>query len=293
MSNYTMAQIVSLTGIKSHTLRKWESRYNFLEPLRTDTNIRYYTDEQLKKLLNIGILTRNGYRISKIDGMSEADMHAQVSKILLEGSPEDEISALILSVMTLNEDEFDRTVNAEIIKTGLISTITGLIYPFLAQVGVLWGVNKVMPAQEHFISNLIRQKIFTAIELLPKPLANAPKAVLFLTENENHEIGLLLASYIAQKIGWRVYYLGQNVPIENLKMVADITKPDVLVTMFIVQTAKTIETRLRNLSSQLDVPIIVSGYVENPESLTSISEQIHYLSRPDEFIPLLNTIKAH
>ena len=71
MSVYTMAQIVALTGVKAHTLRKWETRYNFLEPERTDTNIRYYSDKQLKKLMNIGILTRNGYRISKIDKMSD------------------------------------------------------------------------------------------------------------------------------------------------------------------------------------------------------------------------------
>ncbi|MDW5287495.1 MerR family transcriptional regulator [Formosa sp. PL04] len=291
MSNYTMAQIVSLTGIKSHTLRKWESRYNFLEPLRTDTNIRYYTDEQLKKLLNIGILTRNGFRISKIDGMSEEDIHNEVTKILLEGSSEDEVSALILSMITLNEDEFDATINAQILKMGLISTITGLIYPFLAQVGVLWGVNKVMPAQEHFISNLIRQKIFTAIELLPKPLPNAPKAILFLPEHEDHEIGLLVASYIAQKIGWRVYYLGQNVPNENIKMVAEITKPDILVTMFITHSRKSIESRLLGLTQELDIPIAVSGYIENPDDLKIISEHIHYLSRPEDFIPLLQTIK--
>ncbi len=287
-----MAQIVSLTGIKSHTLRKWESRYNFLEPLRTDTNIRYYTDKQLKKLLNIGILTRNGFRVSKIDGMTDNEIHEQVSHILLEGSAEDEITALILSIMTLNEDEFDKTVNAEILKTGIISTITGLIYPFLAQVGVLWGVNKVMPAQEHFISNLIRQKIFTAIELLPKPLPDAPRAVLFLPENENHEIGLLLASFIAQKIGWRVYYLGQNVPNENIKMVTEITKPDVLVTMFITHTLKSIQKRLTSITNELNIPIIVSGYIEEPGSIESISSSIHYLSKPDEFIPLLNSIKA-
>ena len=292
MSNYTMAQIVSLTGIKSHTLRKWESRYNFLDPLRTDTNIRYYTDDQLKKLLNIGILTRNGIRISKIDGMSEEGIHNEVTKILLEASSEDEVSALILSMITLDEDEFDAIINAKILKTGLITTITGLIYPFLAQVGVLWGINKVMPAQEHFISNLIRQKIFTAIELLPKPLPNAPRALLFLPEQENHEIGLLVASYIAQNIGWRVYYLGQNVPNENIKMVAEITKPDILVTMFITQSKKSIESRLYGLTDDLDIPIAVSGYIENPEDLKSISEHIFYLKKPEDFIPLLKAIKA-
>ncbi|QDO92800.1 MerR family transcriptional regulator [Formosa sediminum] len=290
MSNYTMAQIVSLTGIKSHTLRKWESRYNFLEPLRTETNIRYYTDEQLKKLLNISILTRNGFRISKINEMSETELHNEVSNILLEGSAEDEISALILSVMTLDEDEFDKTVNAEILKTGLITTITGLIYPFLAQIGVLWGVNKVMPAQEHFISNLIRQKIFTAIELLPKPLKNAPKAVLFLPENEHHEIGLLLASFIAQKIGWRVYYLGQNVPDENINMVTEITNPDVLVTMFITHSYKSVAQKLKKITSEINLPLIVSGYIEHPNLLTSISNSIHYLSTPEDFVPLLKTI---
>ncbi len=288
-----MAQIVSLTGIKSHTLRKWESRYNFIEPLRTDTNIRYYTDEQLKKLLNISILTRNGFRISQVDKLTDEEINTQVSKILLKGAPEDEVSALILSTINFNEDEFDLVMNAQILKTGLISTITGLIYPFLAQVGVLWGVNKVMPAQEHFISNLIRQKIFSAIELLPKPLANAPKAVLFLPENEDHEIGLLLASYMAQHIGWRVFYLGQNVPDENIKMVTDITKPDLLVTMFITQHSKSIPTRLTQLIKTINIPLVVSGYIEDPKSLTALSPLIHYLSKPDEFIPLLQNMNTN
>ncbi|WP_194766785.1 MerR family transcriptional regulator [Tamlana sp. I1] len=292
MSNYSMAHIVALTGIKSHTLRKWESRYDFLKPKRTETNIRYYTDEQLKKLLNICILTRNGIRISQINKLTDEDIRVKVTEILLEGTSEDEISALILSTLSLNEDEFDKVINAQILKTGLISTITGLIYPFLAQVGVLWGVNKVMPAQEHFISNLIRQKIFSAIELLPKPLPNAPKAVMFLPENEDHEIGLLLASFIAQKLGWRVYYLGQNVPNENIKMVTEITNPDLLVTMFITQDSKTIESRLASLIQDVNLPIALSGYIEKPENLKSLSAQVHYLSKPEEFIPLLNGLSA-
>ncbi|WP_435137047.1 MerR family transcriptional regulator [Formosa sp. A9] len=293
MSKYTMAQIVTLTGIKSHTLRKWESRYNFLIPERTSTNIRYYTDLQLKKLLNIGILTRNGYRISKIDKMSDDEIHDAVSKIVLDGAPEDEVSALIVSTINLNEDDFSAVINNNILMSGLISTVTQLIYPFLAQVGLLWGTNKIMPAQEHFVSNLIRQKMFSAIELLPKPLADAPKALLFLPEHEQHEIGLLLASFIAQKLGWRVYYLGQNVPTENIVSITNITTPDLLVTMFISQVSEDrIAEQLSAYLNAVTIPIAVFGHIPSPDAITQLSAQIKYLQKPTDFIQLIQTFKS-
>ncbi|MGJ5641936.1 MerR family transcriptional regulator [Formosa sp. S-31] len=284
MSKYTMAQIVSLTGIKSHTLRKWESRYSFLVPERTETNIRFYTDTQLKKLLNIGILTQNGYRISKIDAMTEAEIHQLVSELVLKGAPKDEVKALILAMMHMDQDRIHDIINAEQLKSGLITCITQLIYPFLNQVGVLWGNSKVMPAQEHFISNIIKQKLFTAIELLPKPQSNAPKALLFLPENEHHEIGLLLASYITQKLGWRVFYLGQNVPTENIKTIIEISEPDIAVTMFTTSTEERMKALLKTYITFSDIPILTFGPIKNPDFLKRLSHKIKFLSTPEALI---------
>jgi DNA-binding transcriptional MerR regulator len=283
-----MAQIVALTGVKAHTLRKWETRYSFLEPERTDTNIRYYTDAQLKKLMNIGILTRNGFRISKIDKMSDKEIHDQIAKSLLNSSKEDEISALIISTLEMDEVAFDTIINEQIIKNGLLATTTQVIYPFLNQIGVLWGINKVMPAQEHFVSNLIKKKMFAAIDRLPHSKKDAPVLLMFLTENEHHEIGLLLAYYIARDLGWKVYYLGQNVPTNNIKQVIEVVKPKMMLSMFITPTLEPAEVKLEAILKQVKIPLIVSG---NPEVVEQIinDKRIVYLSHPDDLINLLKS----
>ncbi|HAI17027.1 MAG: MerR family transcriptional regulator [Xanthomarina sp.] len=289
MSVYTMAQIVALTGVKAHTLRKWETRYNFLEPERTDTNIRYYSDKQLKKLMNIGILTRNGYRISKIDKMSDEEIHKHIATTLIESSEEDDISALIISALEMDEVTFDSILKEQIVKRGLLQTTTQIIYPFLNQIGVLWGINKVMPAQEHFVSNLIKKKMFAAIDALPYPKEDAPVILMFLTENEHHEIGLLLAYYMARDLGWKVYYLGQNVPTENIQQVIDIVKPNAMLSMFITPTQESIKTKLDAILEQTNLPYWVSG---NPAVIEDVMEddRIGFISKPDDLILKLKQI---
>ncbi len=286
-----MAQIVALTGIKAHTLRKWETRYNFLDPERTDTNIRYYSDDQLKKLLNIGVLTRNGYRISKIDKMSDTEIHETISDRIIEGNYEDEISGLVISMLNMDEVSFNEILRTQIVKKGLLATVTELVYPFLNQVGVLWGINKVMPAQEHFISNLIKRKMFASIDLLAYPKNNAPSILMFLTEDEYHEIALLLAYYIAREMGWRVYYLGQDVPTENIKQVIEEVKPNLMLTMFVTPTERPTGSKVEAILQQGDVPLLVSG---NPTNLATIvdDKRIIYLSHPNDLIDNLKKIKS-
>ena len=290
MSTYTMAQIVALTEIKAHTLRKWETRYSFLEPERTDTNIRYYTDTQLKKLMNIGILTRKGYRISKIDKMSDEEIHELISESLLDSSEEDEISGLIIATLEMDEVAFDTILKTHIKNKGLLTTTTQLIYPFLNQVGVLWGINKVMPAQEHFVSNLIKRKMFSAIDMLPYPKKGAPVILMFLTTNEHHEIGLLLAYYMARNMGWNVYYLGQNVPANNINKVIEVVHPKLMLSMFITPTQQPIKIKLEAILKQTNVPLLISG---NPEILKDCmnDERIVYISHPNNLIEILQKME--
>lgn len=287
MATYSMAEIATLTGIKAHTLRKWESRYNFIIPHRTDTNIRYYSDEQLRKLLNIGILVRNGNRVSQIDKMSEAEIGEQVSNILIDSKNSDEIDALIVSMIEMDELAFDKIIDRNVAHKGLLTTVTEVIYPFLNQIGILWTTHKAMPAQEHFISNLIRQKIFAAIEKLPLAKRDAPKLVLFLLEDEDHEIGLLLANYIAREMGWRVYYLGIKVPLENIEKVVEIVQPQLLLSLFILNRPKWVKSKIDLLTSKTNVPLAISGNYQNLVEI-DIPEQVNCLKNPQEMMDMLS-----
>ena len=161
---YSIAQAVALSGISAHTLRKWESRYTFLKANRTDTNIRYYTDDQIKKIMNVSILIKHGYRVSKIDRMSNDEVHDIIANLLLKSDNDLEIKTLVLAMINMDEDKFDSILNVNISQNGLLKAVTDLIYPFLVNIGVLWGTSKIMPAQEHFVSSIIRKKMFSKID---------------------------------------------------------------------------------------------------------------------------------
>jgi len=287
MATYSMAEMATLTGINAHTLRKWESRYDFIVPQRTNTNIRYYSDQQLRKLLNIGILVRNGNRISQIDKLTDDEINEQVSNILIDSNQSDEINAMIISMIKMDELAFDEIIDRNVASKGLLVTVTEVIYPFLNQIGVLWTTHKAMPAQEHFISNLIRQKIFAAIEKLPLAKPKAPKIVLFLLEDEDHEIGLLLANYIAREMGWRVYYLGAKVPMENIERVIEITKPQLLLSLFILNRPKWVKSKIDLMTSKTNVPLAISGNYHNFKEI-DIPAQVNCLKNPQEMMDMLS-----
>lgn len=284
MITYSVAQVEALTGIKAHTLRIWERRYDFLSPERTATNIRYYSDEQLKKLLNFGILVRNGYRISKLEKMTDEEVYDIVTKVLADPSSEtsDEMKGLTLSMLEMNEEDFDNIFERQVLRKGFLRTITEVIYPFLQYVGVLWTTNKAMVAQEHYISNLIRQKLISAIERLSIPQSDAPSIVLFLLEGEEHEIGLLLATFMAKEKGWKVYYLGQGVPVVNIKKVIDITEPSLIMSMFVTPKANKINNFIKDVMEGNQVPFVISGSAENLQAITD-SDLILKVSSPYEF----------
>ena len=293
MITYSVAQVEALTGIKAHTLRIWERRYDFLDPQRTPTNIRFYSDEQLKQLLNFGILVRNGYRVSKLNKMTDEEVYEEVTKVLADPASEssDEMRGLTLSMLEMNEEDFDNIFERQVIRKGFLRTVTETIYPFLQYVGVLWTTNKAMVAQEHYISNLIRQKLIAAIERLSIPQKGAPSLVLFLLEGEEHEIGLLLASFVAKEMGWKVYYLGQGVPVVNIKKVIEIAEPNLMMTMFVTPKVNKVNRFIGTILEGNDVPFLISGSVENLNAVVD-SERLLKISSPAEFQEHLIRINA-
>jgi DNA-binding transcriptional MerR regulator len=223
---FTIKELESLSGIKAHTIRIWEQRYHFLKPDRTSTNIRTYSNEELKTLLTVALLNKYGYKISRIDEMQ----HEQRSQALLglnhaEARTEYLVNDLIGNMIDLKALEFEELLNTYIEPHGLIATINEIVFPFLEKVGLLWQTNKLIPAQEHVVSNIIRQKVISAIDSLPEPNKKQPLFLLFLPEYEHHELGLLFVYYLLKKKKFPVLYLGANVPIKDVQYVVQVMKP--------------------------------------------------------------------
>lgn len=233
MGKYSIKELEKLSGIKAHTIRIWEKRYNLIQPSRTSTNIRYYSDDDLKKIINVSALNAHGIKISSIAQLSESAISQQVYELSThESSADIHIDKLITSMLDLQEEKFVEDLDLLESKFGFELTITNIIYPFLVKIGVLWQTGNISPAHEHFISNLIRQRLMVAIHSLKIPSKKSLRVVLYLPENELHEIGLLFHHYVVRKAGFLTYYLGQSVPFEDLKKVCEIHKPHILITSF-------------------------------------------------------------
>ncbi len=230
MSTYSIKELEKLSGIKAHTIRIWEKRYKIVEPHRTTTNIRSYSDEDLKKIINVSLLNAHGLKISKIARLSAGEIIQRVSDLSQQSSEAGvSIDQLILAMVDLDEEQFDKILRNLVRQQGFEKAMTEIVYPFLEKIGVLWHTGKITPAQEHFISNLIRQKIIAAIDALPIPDKTKPGVVLFLPDEEMHELGLLFYHYVTRKSGLRTYYLGQMVPYGDLLSVCDTHRPSFLI----------------------------------------------------------------
>ena len=232
MSVYSIKEVETLSGIKAHTLRIWEQRYDFLRPERTDTNIRHYTDDQLKLILNVATLNRSGIKISKIVAMDEKELASKVLKSYdLTAEPDSLTDSLIHAMLDFDEKRFEKALSSAIVKLGFEDTFTKLIVPFLVRTGALWSTGAVRVVQEHFITSLIRRKICAAIDsVYVQENKNKKKFILFLPEGETHELVLLYSEYLLRKNGHDVAYLGSSLPFEELSFVSAAFKPDYLVT---------------------------------------------------------------
>lgn len=262
MSTYSIKDLEQLSGIKAHTLRIWEQRYNLLNPKRTDTNIRFYDDEDLKLILNVALLNDNGYKISKIASMDSEEMRAEVMKLTERTlTHDDQIHALTICMIEMDEERFDKVLSTNILKLGFEQTMMNIIYPFMSKIGVLWQTGAINPAHEHFISNLVRQKLIVAIDgQVPSSLGK--KFLLFLPEGELHEISLLFASYLIKSKGNKVVYLGQNTPNEDLLTVFKIHEPDYMMTVITTSpSSEYAQEYLNKLSANFSTAqILVTGY---------------------------------
>jgi Predicted transcriptional regulators len=233
--HYSIRDVELLTGITAFKLRAWEKRYNGLLPHRTETNIRYYDGDQLRKLLNVATLVSAGHKVSKIMALEDARLHELVAKIADEASEEGleiHVNNLIAAMLGFDEMTFDRILSSMIIRLGFYEAMLRVIYPFLRKTGVLWSTSNTSPAQEHFASNLLRRKIQASLDSLPCPVNTEKKFLLFLPPDEKHELGLLFTDYMIRSKGHATFYLGQDLPYDSLRLAAEHIGPTHVLTFF-------------------------------------------------------------
>ncbi|MEQ8925398.1 MAG: MerR family transcriptional regulator [Fulvivirga sp.] len=291
MGQYSIKELEALTGIKAHTIRIWEKRHNLIQPQRTETNIRLYSDDDLKQILNVSILYNQGYKISKIANLTQPELLNKVTELTNEEKPVNElyIDQFTISMVEMDESKFHRMLSQAIIKFGFENTMLNIIYPFLRKIGVLWLSNNINPAQEHFISNLIRQKIIVAIDGLDHEHTDKSlTAVLFLPESEMHEIGLLFFHYLVKKKGYKTYYLGQNVPLPDLKKSVEKVNADILISAIsYVGDEKELEKYLAVLDETFsDKKILIAGKALIDRK-SMLPESIQTFATPEELHTLL------
>lgn len=263
MGRYSIKELEQLSGIKAHTIRIWEKRHQLIEPQRTNTNIRFYSDDDLKKIINVSLLNSNGIKISKIAGMSSDEMNRKVIEIT-ETKPETNvhIDQLVIAMVELDEEKFEKTLSGLILRFGFENTVIQILYPFLEKIGILWQTHHINPAQEHFISNLIRQKVIVAIDALPLPPKSGKRVMLFLPDHELHEISLLFSHYRFRKAGFRTFYLGQTVPFNDLIAAFEVHNPHILVTSITsAMTRSSLDNYIEKLSTKFDnAQLLLTGF---------------------------------
>jgi MerR family transcriptional regulator, light-induced transcriptional regulator len=290
MDAFTIKDLENLTGIKAHTIRIWEQRYSFIKPNRTETNIRYYTNKELKTILNIALLNKYGYKISHIDKMTGQELNEKILSLsYVQAQQERIVNDLVKYMVDLDIENLEQTLDNYILARGIEKTIIQIIFPFLEKIGILWQTNHINPAQEHLVTNIIRQKLIVGIESINTPLHVDKTFMMFLPEGEYHEIGLLFVYYLLKNRGVTVLYLGSNVPIRDLGAVMKAKHVDVVYTHLTSSASAFNTDRFIRLMEQTvkDKPVLISGAlvntlkkknVEHFKLIPSLQDMMDYVS---------------
>lgn len=265
-SRYSIKDLEQLSGIKAHTLRAWEQRHKLIIPKRTSTNIRFYGDDDLRIVLNTSVLLESGLKIGQIAKLSAEE----ISEKALEASPYTglytyELNELKMSTLNFDLPRFEAVMAHCIDKFGVHKTFQNIIGDYIQELGKFWLAGNVSISQEHFMSSLIRQKLFSAIDSLESPaIPNSGTYALFLPTNELHELGLLYLTYVLKERGEHVFYLGQSLPKEYLQDLLNHQPVTHLISAFTthpdVEQMEDYLTELDDMVEENSVKVHLTGY---------------------------------
>lgn len=258
---FSIKDLENLSGIKAHTIRIWEQRYTFLKPRRTETNIRFYCNRELKTILNVSLLSKYGFKISHINRMSEEELAGKVITLSdKEAQQERLVNDLIAHMVDFDIARFEQLLDSYILVNGIDRTIARIVFPFLDRIGILWVTNHVNPAQEHLVTHVIRQKLIVGIENAGTHKSTNKTVLLFLPEGEHHELGLLYVYYLLRRQGVNTLYLGADLALKDLGFVCQHRKPDYLYTHLTAVAGNfNFERFLTRISEHTGIPLVISG----------------------------------
>lgn len=230
---YSIKEIEKLSGVKAHTLRIWEKRYGIVVPERTKTNIRFYTDLHLKKILNISFLNRKDLKISKIAQLTDEEIKRKVSELSsIDVAFEDQLDVLVLSLLELDSYNFNKIVDLHIEQTGFENTMNDVIYPLMDKLGLMWMAGSLKSVHESFVTTIVKAKIIAATEKLENTKKkDKAQVMIYLKEHEDHELSLLFLEFLLKKYNYRVINLGDNVNINKIREAFQIVTPQYLFTI--------------------------------------------------------------
>ena len=296
-SNFSIKNLEHLSGIKAHTIRIWEKRYNLFEPERTDTNIRLYNLENLQKLLNVTLLYNNGYKISKIALLSPQEINVNVHKLTINKNADDwSIGLFKLAMINFDQRLFTKTFNDLLEQFSFSEVFKNVFVPLMNELGVLWQTNSISPSHEHFITSLVKQKIHAMCEDLQQKSTRRTdrRFVLFLPDNEIHELGLLYLQYEVLSNGFQCVFLGQSVPIESLSNLVDIGEPITFISYFTIEPSQDkIKAYLNTFNSEIieniDSELWILGYQVQFMS-DEMPDKIRKFKSIDDVIYALNVV---
>lgn len=296
MATFSIKDIEAVSGIRSHTLRIWEQRYGIISPKRTESNIRYYDDDDLKFILNISILNKHGYKISEISRMNRQEINDLILQISGNNNTYDnQVKSLISSMLSFDEYAFHNILTTNIIQIGLEQTMMRIVFPFLNEAGILWQVGSIHPSHEHFASNIIKQKLYVAIDgNVGRYAENRKRFLLFLPEYEQHTLGLLFANFILRSRGHEVLFLGQEVPMKDFKDAMSNHQPDFI---FTILTASHVNMNKQDFINQIagiwnQAQILLSG-IQCLQGDIVFPENVRVIKKMDDFIQFANSLSAN
>lgn len=289
MDRFTISDIENISGIKAHTLRIWEKRYGILVPKRKESNHRYYDNDDLKYILQVAYLYKNGYKISKIAGLQKDKLKDHIVTSAIADEQLLFENTLLHAAFEFDTSLFEETLHTAFEKLGFEKCILKVVYPYFEKVGLLWMNDEAIPAQEHFSSNIIRNKIINAIDKLPTPVGSNEAVILFTPEDEHHEIPLLFAHYLFKKYNKDVVYLGANVSIGTLKEICAEKKPEELFFNIITNfTGFSIDEYLMTLCETFPShKIIMTGPLTN--DITVNMHNCTLLTSPEQMIDFIKS----
>ena len=285
---YSIKDLEKVSGIKAHTLRIWEKRYGLVSPKRTKSNIRYYTEEDMRHILNVCFLYKKGYKISKIAELPPDELKQKVSGYTnIQLSFEDQIDALLLFVMELDNFQFEQILDQHIRQKGLEETMTSVIYPFLERLGMAWLSGSFSQMHEAFVTQIIRSKIIAQTENIPCETDYKAKYVIYLPPSEGQELSLLYFQYLLKKNNCRCVNLGTNIQLNDVTHAIDTIQPDYVFTIINENQVIPLQSYLNQLSEHLDkTRLLITGYqTVAPDlripagvvKLASLSEAVGYV----------------